>query len=337
MGNFLDSHTSDFWCPVFLKGGKMPKRKVRFMGLLTKTNSSILGVKLEHGFKIEKKGGEELIDLIAKLEGISKFQANVRVVKKAYINLAEDKAYIITNFIDGIESKETGDIEDKSFHVLDKYEIIHGKYFDEKLALMRLFKEGHLFMLERYYFFEDDETPIFSVKTGMGKDVGRGITYSLEKSELQDLQTFIQNIEFPFIEPSLRIAGQNFEMAYSINHKHLSFLVLMISMESLFNPSGEGELTYRISRNTAVLIGKDKEDSANICTKMKELYVKRCKIVHNGKSNNVTEDDVRDLRNYVRKSIQEFYRIGKNKDEILKLLNSCGFDDRPWLQQKSQK
>ena len=30
MGHFLDSHTSDLWCPVFLKGGKMKKEKVVF-------------------------------------------------------------------------------------------------------------------------------------------------------------------------------------------------------------------------------------------------------------------------------------------------------------------
>ena len=315
----------------------MPKRKVRFMGLLTKTDSSILGVKLEHGFKIEKIGGDELIDLIAKLEGISKFRTRVKVIKKAYLNIGEDKAYIITNLIDDIESTETGEIDDKNFKALDSYEIKYGKYLYEKLTLMRLFKEGHLFMPERYYFFEDDESIIFFEKNGMGEDLTGGTTYSLKKSELQDLQIFIQSIKLPFKNPSLKLAHGNFEMAYSIYHKDLSFLVLMISMESLFNPSGKGELTYRISRNTAVLIGKDKEDSANICIKMKELYEKRCKIVHNGKSNIVTEDDIKDLRDYAIRSIKEFYKIDEKKDEILKLLNSCGFGDRPWLQKKPPK
>ncbi len=319
----------------------MAIRKVRFMGMLTKTDSSILGVKLEHGFKIEKIGGDELIDLITKLEGISKFSSRKRIVKKAYLNIGEDKAYIITNLIDGIESTETGDIDDKSFNVLDRYEIIHGKYLDEKLTLMRLFKEGHLFMPERYYFFEDDESAIYLVRTGMGKtamgeDFMKGTTYSLEKSELQDLQSFIQSTKFPFLNPSLRLAHQNFEMAYSIYHKDLSFLALMISMESLFNPGGS-ELTYRISRNTAVLIGKDKDDSRNIFRKMKKLYGKRCEIVHKGKPNAATEDDIKDLRDYSIRSIKEFYNIGETKDEILELLNSCGFGDRPWLQEKPLK
>jgi len=200
---------------------------------------------------------------------------------------------------------------------------------------MRLFKAGHLFMPERYYFFEDDESPIYLVRTGkgktaMGEDFMKGTTYSLEKSELQDLQIFIQSTKFPFLNPSLRLAHQNFEMAYSIYNKDLSFLVLMISMESLFNPGGEGELTYRISRNTAVLIGKDNDDSRTIFRKMKKLYGKRCDIVHKGKPDAVTEDDVKDLRDYVIRSIKEFYKIGENKDEIFERLNSSGFGDRPW-------
>ena len=316
----------------------MPKRKVRFMGLLTKTDSSILGVKLEHGFKIEKIGGRELIDLISKLKKIPEFIAEQRIVRRAYLNLDEDKAYIISNLFDGIEVTETGEINKKNFKVITGYGIKYRKYLEEKLTLMRLFKEGHLFMQEEYYFFDDDKKfAIFWTRKGMGENIIRGTTYSLEKSELQDLQTFIHSIKLPFIEPSLRIAHQNFEMAYSIYHKHLSFLALMMSMESLFNPPGQGELTYRISRNTAVLIGKDKDDSRNIWIKMKKLYSKRCEILHQGKSSAVTKDDIKDLRDYVIRSIKEFYNIGETKDEILKLLTSCGFGDRPWLQKKSPK
>lgn len=314
----------------------MLKRKVRFMGLLTNTDSSILGVKLEHGFKIEKIGGGELIDLITRLEKISEILARTRVVEKSYLNQKEGKVYVISNLIDGIEVTETGELDNRNFYALNKYEIkYYNDYLYKKFALMRLFKEGHLFMPERHYFFDDDESGIFSVKTGMIGDFLRGATYSLEKSELQDLQVFFQRIKLPFKESSLRLAHENFEISYSIYHKHLSFLALMMSMESLFNPSGEGELRYRISRNTAVLIGRDKDNSEKIWNNMKNLYDKRCDIVHEGKSNIVTDNDVLVLRNYVRRSIKEFNKVGKSKGEILDMLNSCGFGDRPWLQQKS--
>ncbi len=316
----------------------MPKRKVRFMGLLTNTNSSILDVKLEHGFKIEKINGRKLIDLIVKLEKIPEILARSRIIEKSFLNLQEENAYAVSNLIDDIEVTEKGELDNKNFKALSKYEIkYYNSYLYNTLALMRLFKEGHLFMPERHYFFDDDESGIFSLKTDIGVGFRRGTTFSLKKSELQDLQTFIQSIELPFKNPSLKLAHQNFEMAYIIYNKNLSFLALMISLESLFNPGGGGELTYRISRNTAVLIGRDKEDSINIYRKMKKLYGTRCDIVHQGKPNAVTEGDIKDLRNYVIRSIKEFYKIGKSKDEILELLNSSGFGDRQWLKQKSQK
>ena len=100
----------------------------------------------------------------------------------------------------------------------------------------------------------------------------------------------------------------------------------MISLETLFN-SGRQKLSYRISRNTAVLLGKEKEDSETIFSDIKDLYDKRSKIVHTGNSNIVDQDDLLKLRHYVRESIKEINKIDKNKDEFLKMLDSCEFGE----------
>ena len=93
---------------------------------------------------------------------------------------------------------------------------------------------------------------------------------------------------------------------------------------------GEGNvLNYRISRNAAVLLGKDKKDSKEIKRKVKELYSKRSAIVHAGKSNSMNKEDLLKLRHYVRESIKEFNKIGKSKDEVLDLLDSLGFGEMP--------
>ena len=104
----------------------------------------------------------------------------------------------------------------------------------------------------------------------------------------------------------------------------------MISLEALFNPGG-GELGYRIRRNTAVLLGDNHTKSVLIDSDIKELYNKRSKIVHEGKTNIVDENDLSKLRNYVKDSIKLFYQIGKNKKELLEILNSCGYGKKPWL------
>lgn len=152
--------------------------------------------------------------------------------------------------------------------------------------------------------------------------------YKLENSEIPDLETFIQNTKLPFNESFLKLAFENFELSYGIQFTNLSFLSLMICLETLFNPGG-GELKYRISRNTAVLLGKDYDETKLIFSDIKKFYNKRSKIVHTGKSNIVNKEDLLKLRYYVRESIKEISRIDKKKDELLDILNSCGYGEKP--------
>lgn len=100
----------------------------------------------------------------------------------------------------------------------------------------------------------------------------------------------------------------------------------MMSLETLFHPSEQGELRYRISRNVAALLGKnDDKDSKTIFTDVEKLYDKRSKLVHTGNKSIVKESDLLLLRHYVRESIKEIYKMNKGKGDLLELLNSRGF------------
>ena len=97
-------------------------------------------------------------------------------------------------------------------------------------------------------------------------------SYTLEDSELEEINNYISTIELPFKENYLQIAFESFNLSYDTPIKELSFLSLMISLESLLNPSDNRELRYRISRNIAVLLGKDKKDSERIFSETKKFY-----------------------------------------------------------------
>ena len=103
----------------------------------------------------------------------------------------------------------------------------------------------------------------------------------------------------------------------------------MNSLEALFN-RGQAELNYTISRNIAVLLGKDVDESKIIFKKMKELYDMRSDIVHARKLKVASERELLNLRHYVRESIKEISYMNKNKEEIFDLLNSHGFGNRTW-------
>jgi hypothetical protein len=85
-----------------------------------------------------------------------------------------------------------------------------------------------------------------------------------------------------------------------------------------------GEITHRISRNCAVLLGSDVESSRNINKDVKDLYGLRCAIVHAGKVK-IEKDELKRLRDYVRKALRAMLDINKDRNTALGILDEVGF------------
>lgn len=311
----------------------MTKKKIHFMGLLANVDSSILKVKLDHGFKIEDMSCDEGVNFLSTLEKRSYFDIYKKIsLDYSCVDLSRDQFYVINKSfesnVDVNNEKEIGKLHPIVFELGTKF--VQG-YLIPIIHLMRLFKEGNICLPLMYYYIYIDETPnlIMWQSNSSSLAMKLGPNYTLENSDIPYLQKFIQNTKLPFKKPFLQLAFENFELSYTTHNKALSFLSLMISLEILFNP-GKGALKkHNISKNTAVLLGKEEKDSEEIQYKIKELYSKRSDIVHNGKAD-ITEKDILNLRFYVRESIKKIYKIDKNKDELLDILNSCSFGKRPW-------
>ncbi len=294
------------------------------MGLLTNTDSSILKVNLEHGFEIKEVSWDEGVNLIATLEKVPHMEVNWRLLCRDF-HSSENKLFYIYKSFESDITKE-GNV---TKHYPEIWEFEHNYvngYLKPVIRLMRLFKEGNILMPVQYYYFIDNNIPRPYIIQGT-IDLYNGSldsVYTVENSEIIDLQRFIQHTKLPFNESFLQLAFENFELSYHIYNLNLSFLSLMISLETLFHPDDRDELSYRISRNAAVLLGNDKEDSETVYNKIRDLYGNRSKIVHSGKSN-INMDNVLKLRCYVRESIKKIYNIGMPKDELLKILHSSGF------------
>ena len=296
----------------------MSKKKIYFMGLLANTDSSILKVNLDHGFKIETISENEGVNLVSTLEGLPRIEIGEKLFMEfPCLNSSERKFYFISNSFESID--ESG-IEMLNAVAEFENKFLHG-YLDPTIRLMRLFKEGNICMPLIYYYFIDNSIPRAFTVRGTHLYISPEPEYTLEDSEVSELDKFIRNTKLPFTESFLQLAFETFELSYQTHDMNLSFLSLMISLEILFHPSGQGELNYRISRNAAVLLGKNKKDSKEIKGKVKELYSKRSAIVHAGKSNSMNKEDLLKLRHYVRESIKEINKIGKSKNELLDLLD----------------
>ena len=199
--------------------------------------------------------------------------------------------------------------------------IVRG-YLEPLFRLMRLFKEGDVCVPVRFYYH--DKMP-GAIHLESGRHVSKE-PYHLESKEMSILRSFTESIELPFKRDFLNLAFENFELSYDIPDMDLAFLVLMIGLETLLNPS-EYELRHRISRNTAVLLGENRENSEEIFAEVKKLYDKRSDIVHSGKRRIIERGDLLKLRDYLRKAIIKMNRVGKEKEEITDLLDSHGFGE----------
>lgn len=199
----------------------------------------------------------------------------------------------------------------------------------DKIRLLRLFKEGNILMrFTLFYHLEGSEPKIiWSILEGPLADK---TILKLETNEIAEAQDFINKVKILFDKQFLQLAFDSFEFSYETHSCPLGFLSLMIALETLLNRD-RYELRYRVSRNAAVFLGKDKLDSSRIFKEVKNLYDKRSKLVHTGSANKIGSDDVLTLRYYVREAIKEIQRIGRDKEGILDILNACGFGQRPWM------
>ncbi len=310
----------------------MSKEKIYFRGFLTNTDSSILKINLDHGFKIESMSVDEGIRFISLLQNRPYMEVSGELFHKFPIrNNSEDKCYFISNSFECDIGMNDEDRRDRLISERTKFDVtlVQG-YLTPIIRLTKLFKEGNVYMPLEFYYLIDNNAPRLFMGSYHWSNYNSRDIFTLKDSKISDFQRFIQNTKLPFKEPFLQLAFENFELSYLTPTTNLTFLSLMISMELLFNP-GE-ELSHRISRNAAVLLGKDFKESENIFSEIKKLYTKRSNIVHgrivSGKSKTLNNEDVVKLRNYVRESIKEINIKGKSRDELLKFLDSRGYGSR---------
>lgn len=292
--------------------------RVHFLGLLRNVDSTILNVKLEHGFRFGQISEIEGNKFFSALETLPEYlTAKKLFLDYNCLNIKLHKYFFVEN------SFECGGTDFSRPEVAEFDNKLVLSYLDPTFRLMRLFKEGNINMPIKYYF---TKAPLSSF---MRFDRGRYSypePFSLDKRELKDLHNFLKEYTLPFSLNYIQLAFENFELSYETPNQTIAFLVLMNGLEALLNPGG-GEITYRISRNCAVLLGSDVETSRKIYEDVKYLYGLRCAIVHAAKKVGIEKDELKRLRDYVRETLRTMLDINEHKNEALEILNEMGFGE----------
>src|SRR3972149_8242581 len=261
----------------------MARKEIKFIGFLANVDDSIMKINFGSVFKVQKLSYDGVANLLLQLtHDTSPFGILKQLTwELGYYNNEKHRYCVISSLKDNLKFNENNSVTKWPKKLIP----FHNKYVEkrlkQKLRLMRLFYNGNICMPFLYYYVDDEDGVRLVMGGGSEYFYGSDEKYTIPRGQKRKLQDFIDNTSFPFRHEYLQLAFESFEMSYQVSNLALSFLSLMISLETMLNP-GQVELRYRVSRNTAVLLGNKKIESEEIFRDMKDLYDKRSKLVHTG-------------------------------------------------------
>lgn len=168
-------------------------------------------------------------------------------------------------------------------------------YIQCRNVLLLMFPSILSFKHVLHFKIEDRKYLNYSYSTDLNFNYSRTGDYDDEFLDFQDddieainsfIGTFAKRIKtYQYLKTSVN----TYISSYQEMNPVMEFLCLCMTLESTVN--GFSELTYRLGRNLAILVGKDKESAEQISDNIKVIYDLRSKIIHGGdySSNKVLE------------------------------------------------
>lgn len=306
-------------------------RIIYFTGILANTDSSILSVGLDHDFTIRSLSDRKASECISQIENLPLPDSRWQLLWDfSCINPDENKCYYVGN------SFEVEDTSESAIHAAVKefnYGVVHD-YLEQAIRLMRLYKKGNICMPLRYYYYLDREGRPRSCGGGNGRYPVPREPFTLQYHEIEEIEEFMKKNSLQSREPYISLAMDFFDQSYRSGMRSISFSLLMSCLGTLFYPTGRDhdweDIPSQISRNIAVLLGRNREKARNIRKDVEKLLHRNVKLMKCGNGKIISKLDVVKARAYVRESIKEAMDIGLSKEGLMKMLGSCGFAERPW-------
>jgi len=311
-------------------------QKFVYIGVLGNVDESIRNVTLPNGFHIDSMPFVEMLKIGSELTG--------EPMKSLENQWTSSYRCIIDSQLRGLgqdEKKTTFDLV--CFYITKSYEVDIEISEDNRIAtvedwmkltepaneatmlvpdLLRkinLFKDGHVCAPVSFEFIVDGEKmTMFSA--GRSNHILSRELLSLESGESKELQEFIDVTRLPDRNSYIGLALENYELSYRAENPGLSFITAFIALEVLFDAGA-----HKVARNMAVLLGSDADDSKRIFNEVKELHNKRSNLVHSGKMNKISDEDLIALRRYTRKAIVRTNTLDMQKAQLIEKLNMLGF------------
>lgn len=135
-------------------------------------------------------------------------------------------------------------------------------------------------------------------------------------------------------------AGDYYESSHERLRPVERLVALSVAVESLFSPSGQTELRYRISQSGAQFIGSEPAERQEVFDALMDMYSRRSKLVHGSynvekyeQGTFVTADEVEKWAGYVRRALLGFLTLyfegpqDATRDVVLDRIAAANFDE----------
>ncbi len=221
--------------------------------------------------------------------------------------------------------------------IIYDYEIEQMNYVDEKMRIIRLFSENgfnikELLINAEVINQENDEIVLNHNSKIPLPDRIIGVTEKLSLSnsdKVIKINSFISKMDLRFKDSKfspkiLSSAAFLYDQSYTSPVVTLRFMVGVIGLESLL-VDGNSELSYRLSRNCAMLLSSNLDEYLELLTKMKKIYKKRSDYVHNGIVKSLEEKEVIEVRSILRNVIFRIIEKNISQDLLIKELDLKGY------------
>ena len=300
--------------------------KLEYIIFLQNVDDSIKELKLIHDLHVVSLDQNTTIELIKGLENCSTFEASKKITIEGKVSNYDTKR---NNLIEGgfyAELDEQFIIDGDAGNIINAIGLYTNEikpYLESILTALRLFKEGDIAYWDEYIYRPEERKKLYSFHSPKSK-INHNLIYSINSDEIDECNDFI-NAFIPPESEYLKLALEQFSNSYIAVNLESAFLCLMISLEALYSKSHQ-ELSFRLARNCAIVLGNDYEGSDLVFQDIKELYKKRSNLIHgNSKAGKITRDDLYKCRDYVRWSIKKFIELNEDHGTLLNKLDTLGF------------
>lgn len=267
--------------------------------VLVGADSSLVGLKVRN-CSIISMTYQELLDLEVKIHG-----RDILI----HLTTAIDERGLIRNDSDLIilELTEYSDGE------IDFYE-------NYLLEIMKLFKAEDIYSCYRTAYNVQDGC-IVSAGLTFKVEYKHAIDFCPPRYHLEQWEKDYFPIWFDARIQQLFVQRQNekyanmlnvYDKSYLIGIAELEYIMLFSVLEMIFG-SGNSEITYQISRGTALLLSNTADEMEQFHKEMKKLYNIRSKYVHSGVK--ISWDSLYKLREIVRKVLIKLVELGYHTSE----------------------